>query len=142
MNETPEGAETLVRRFLGLMEARDLEAAEALMAPGARIVFPGGRVFTSQRAMVAAAGGRYQWVRKEIAAVESFPQADRSIVYVRGDLYGVNRFGVAFTGIRFVDRFVLHRGRIVSQEVWNDLAESGVLQARNGPPGDPPGGEP
>lgn len=41
----------------------------------------------------------------------------------RGDLYG-EKAGVAFEGVRYVDRITLRDGKIIRQEVWNDLAES------------------
>jgi hypothetical protein len=128
-----ENGAALVKRFLRLMEARDLETAEALMAPGAKITFPGGHEFTSQQEMVAAASGRYQWIKKKFedpegaSQIEAFKQDEDLIVYVRGTLYGVNLKDVPFEGIRFIDRFLLRNGRIVQQDVWNDLAESGVL---------------
>lgn len=125
-----EQAVQLVERFLRLMEERDLEAAETYMAQDARITFPGGRTFASQREMVAAAGGRYQWVKKQFDHLEAFAQGEAMVVYVLGTLYGLNRFDVPFSGVRFVDRFVLVDGRIVQQDVWNDLAESGVLARR------------
>jgi hypothetical protein len=46
-----------------------------------------------------------------------------------GTLYGLNNFGIEFAGVRYIDRFVVEGGLIVSQEVWNDLAESGVLNS-------------
>ena len=118
----------LVERFLRLMEKRDLAAAEALMAPGATIVFPGGKRFANQRDMVEAARGRYQWVEKHFACIDTMQQDGDTIVYVLGTLHGLNNHGVPFDGIRFIDRFVLRNGLIVSQEVWNDLAESGALE--------------
>jgi hypothetical protein len=42
-------------------------------------------------------------------------------------LYGENLQGVAFEGIRYVDVFVIKNGLIIEQRVWNDLAETGVL---------------
>ncbi len=121
-------AEALVKRFLRAMEARDLETAEALMAPGARITFPGNKVFSSQREMVEASRGRYQWVKKTFDQVDAFAVDDGQVVYVMGTLYGVNRHGVSFSDVRYIDRFLLKDGHIVQQDVWNDLAESGVLE--------------
>ncbi len=120
--------EQLVVRFLRTMEARELEAAEALMAPGASIVYPGGKRFASQAEAAGAAGGRYRWVKKTIDQIESFAGPDEVIVYVRGRLQGVNLHGVEFSEVRYIDRFALKDGLIVSQEVWNDLAESGALR--------------
>jgi hypothetical protein len=55
-------------------------------------------------------------------------EGQTGIVYVIGTLYGVNRQGVSFSNVRFIDRFVLRNGLIYQQDVWNDLAESGVLK--------------
>ncbi len=110
------------------MEARDLDTAEQMMADNARIIFPGGRVFTSQREMVESAKGRYRWVKKSFDHIDHFARDDGTeVVYIMGTLYGVNNHGVAFEGIRYIDRFVVRDGKITEQHVWNDLAESGVF---------------
>ncbi len=126
MNE--DEAISLVKQFLQLMEARDLKAAEAFRSPQASITFPGGKLFSSQSEMVAASRDRYQWVKKRSDHAEALVHEDRQVVYIMGTLYGVNRHGVAFSGVRYIDRFVLQDGLIIQQDVWNDLAETGVLQ--------------
>ena len=123
-----EEAINLVKRFLQLMEARDLTAAEALMSPQASITFPGNKRFASQNEMVAASRDRYQWVKKTFDHAEALISEDRQIVYLRGTLYGVNRHGASFSGVRYIDRFVLRDGLIIQQDVWNDLAETSVLR--------------
>ena len=40
-----------------------------------------------------------------------------------GTLYGAWPDGTAFEGNRYVDRFTVQDGLIVSMEVWNDSAE-------------------
>ena len=52
-------ARQLVQTFLRTMENRDLDAAEAMMAENAIIIFPGGKRFSSQHDMIASANGRY-----------------------------------------------------------------------------------
>lgn len=122
-------ARDLVQTFLRRMEERDLAAAEAMMADNAVIIFPGNRRFSSQHEMVAGAKGRYQWVKKTFDQMDAFsPDDGTEVVYIMGTLYGVNNSGVAFEGVRYIDRFVLRDGKIVEQHVWNDLAEMGVLQ--------------
>jgi ketosteroid isomerase-like protein len=123
-----EEAINLVKKFLQLMEDRDLAAAEALMSPQAWITFPGNKRFASQREVVAASRDRYQWVKKTFDQAEAIIDEDKQIVYILGTLSGVNRHGVSFSGIRYIDRFVLQEGLIIQQDVWNDLAETGVLQ--------------
>ncbi len=123
-------AKELVTRFLRLMEERDLETAESFMAPAAQIIFPSGKQFGSQREMVAAARDRYQWVKKRFDQIDALEEGNQAVVYVLGTLYGVNRYDVPFADVRYVDRFVVQNGQITRQEVWNDLAESGVLEQR------------
>ena len=124
-------AKDLIQTFLRTMEARDLEAAEQMMAAGATIVFPGGKVFNSQREMVESAKGRYRWVKKTFDHIDHVTRDDGvEVVYILGTLYGVNKHGVSFEGIRYIDRFVVREGEITQQHVWNDLAESGVLERR------------
>lgn len=122
-------AKELIQTFLRTMESRDLDTAEAMMADGALIIFPGGKVFRSQREMVQSAKGRYQWVKKTFDQIDYATQEDGSeLVYIMGTLYGVNNHGVEFEGIRYIDRFVIRDDKIIEQHVWNDLAETGALQ--------------
>ena len=123
-----EEAINLVTQFLSMMEARDLDGAESLMAPGAKITFPGGKQFVNQRAMVTASRDRYQWLKKKFEQVDFYHRGQTGIVTIIGTLYGVNRQGVSFSNVRFIDRFVLKDGLISQQDIWNDLAESGVLK--------------
>ncbi len=119
-----------VQEFLRRMEARDLEAAQALMDPGARITFPGPTVFKSQAEMVEASRGRYEWIKKTFDRTEVVTAEGAAVVYIMGTLYGVNRHGVPFSDIRYIDRFEVRGGLIARQDVWNDLAESGVLEQK------------
>lgn len=123
-----EEAINLVTDFLRMMEARDLDGAERFMAPEAKITFPGGKQFVNQHEMVAASRGRYQWVKKKFDQIDFYDDGQAGIVYVMGTLYGVNQQGFSFSNVRFIDRFVLKDGLIYQQDVWNDLAESGVLK--------------
>lgn len=113
------------------MERRALDEAGGWLAPGFVMVFPGPHRYTSLDEMVAGAKGRYLRVGKLIEDVESFERDGASVVYVRGTLHGVNVHGVEFSGVRFVDRFVIRGELIERQDVWNDLAESGVLARRS-----------
>ncbi|MFZ9751701.1 MAG: nuclear transport factor 2 family protein [Candidatus Nanopelagicales bacterium] len=120
-------ATALVDKFLQLNEDRDIEAAQAMMAPGCRIEFPGKREFASLADMVANAKGRYNWVRKHRDRYFVGSNGNQTVVTSIGTLYGENLSGVAFEGIRYVDVFVIEDGLIVEQMVWNDFGETGVL---------------
>ena len=133
MNDTHEvSADTparIVETVLRALERRDPGAA-GFVAPGARIVFPGGHEFRSLEKLAAWAFTRYRSVRKTLERIEELPvRADGvTTVYVYGTLEGEWLDGSPFAGIRFVDRFEIdENGLIVDQKVWNDLAEAKAL---------------
>ncbi len=121
----PDPAET-VRDFLAAMEARDLDRARGFLAEGFEMTFPGEARFTRLEELVAWARDRYRSVTKTIEAIEILPSADGVTVYCRGHLAGEWPDGTHFDGIRFIDRFDLAGGKLIRQEVWNDLAEVGA----------------
>ncbi len=120
-----------IDRFLALIAERRMEEASRYLAPSARIVFPPGRAFASMAEMAAGMQARYRSVDKVRERWDIWTREDgTTVVYNSGTLYGVNLHGVPFSGVRYLDRFELRNGLIVGQEVWNDLAESGVLERR------------
>lgn len=122
--------EAVVRAFLAKMEARDLEAARARLAPGFAMVFPGTGPMTTLEELIAWSKPRYSGVRKTFEAVEVSEAPDgAAVVWCRGTLAGDWPDGTAFSGIRFIDRFEVSGGLIRRQDVWNDLAE---IKAREG----------
>ena len=123
-----EAAERVVRAFLSALETRDLTAAGALLAPDVRMVFPGGVEHRDLDALVGDASQRYRRVGKRIASVEAHDGG--RVVYVLGTLHGVDLNDAPFEGVRFIDRFEIADGKIHRQDVWNDLAESGVVKQR------------
>ncbi|MGB4325076.1 MAG: nuclear transport factor 2 family protein [Candidatus Nanopelagicales bacterium] len=127
----------IVDEYLQLCEDRELDKASHFLASDAVIIFPGGRRYASLQEMAAASNGRYSWVRKlrNEYAVGQGVSADgkqEQIVTSIGTLYGEKLDGAPFDGIRYVDVFMLREGLIVRQEVWNDLAESGIIQLSEG----------
>lgn len=129
MSEAIRSAAVVATEFLAAMEERDISRARTYLADTVSMRFPNAE-YASLDAMIASAGGRYRWVKKRITASESFTADGADVVYVRGTLYGENLHGQPFEGIRFIDRFEFRDGKIVAQDVWNDLAESGVLARR------------
>lgn len=119
-----------VDRYLLLCEQRDLDTARKCLAPGAVLTFPGGLRYTVLEDMVADANRLYRWVRKHRTHYDVFVDDNGDHVVVsRGTLDGESLSGRQFTGVRYQDRFVFRDGLIVDQQVWNDLAASGVLEA-------------
>ncbi len=120
----------LVERYLTSLENRDLQAAAGCLAPGAVLVFPGGKVYSHPEEVAEGARHRYRWVRKTIERWDLLiGNRGKAVVYCLGTLWGEALDGTHFEGIRFIDRFELQDGLIARQEVWNDLAEAGVVRA-------------
>lgn len=116
-------AARVVDAFLEASMRPDPEAAAAFMAADVRITFTGGRVFAHPREATAFNAARYAWVKKRILRNDVVPGDGETIVYNLGELYGEWPDGTPFDGNRYVDRFVVRDGVIVSQDVWNDSAE-------------------
>src|SRR5262245_41531163 len=102
------------------MERRDLAAARTFLAPGFFMVFPGGRRFDTLEQLVDWARGRY---RRALKKYDRFDTAGDT-VYCFGSLYGELLDGTPYSGIRFIDRFTVKDGKLVDQNVWNDMGEA------------------
>ena len=112
----------LVWDFLTLFAERRYAEANAFLAPGCAMLFPGGTVFTDCTDLPKRSSAMYRWVKKEFARVDEFEAADGTVVYNHGGLRGEWADGTPFEGIRYIDRFLIRDGRIIDQKVWNDLA--------------------
>lgn len=116
-------ASALVQRFLETMQARDLPAAQQMLAPGFEMRFPGAEPMQRLEQLVEWGKGRYLRVGKVYERFDESWGDEATVVYCSGTLYGTWLDGSAFEGIRFIDRFEIVDGLIVRQDVWNDLAE-------------------
>lgn len=120
---TGTDAEATVRAYLAAMEARDLPLARSFLGEGFVMTFPSGVRMDSLEALVEWSKPRYRFVRKTYQRFDAMP----GLCYCFGTLCGEWPDGAPFEGIRFIDRFELSGGRIVRQDVWNDMGE--VLRA-------------
>lgn len=115
--------EQIVREYLAAMEARDLERASALLDPDFVMCFPGGVHLTRLTDLQAWAASRYRFVSKRYEGFDTLDRGERAVVYCRGVFDGESLDGTPIRDVRFIDRFELRRGRLIDQQVWNDLAE-------------------
>ena len=125
-------AESTVRAYLSAMEARDLDAARALLAPGFTMTFPGTAPMSALEDLIAWSKPRYNWVKKRYDRYDSVPGGT---VYCFGTLYGEWPDGTPFEGIRFIDRFEVAEGLLTRQDVWNDMGEVLRQTTAGGPQG-------
>jgi ketosteroid isomerase-like protein len=117
-------ASEMVRKFLALMQARDLSAASALLAPGFEMHFPGQPAMHALDELVNWTQGRYSSIAKDYERFDESWADGFTVVYCSGTLRGVWLDGSSFEGVRFIDRFEIADGKIRRQDVWNDLAET------------------
>lgn len=137
----PAEAIATVDTYLQLCEERRLDEAGAYLAEGARLIFPGGTVFTDLASMAEHGTRRYKGLRKQRSEfMTGTRHGDGATICVSsGTLEGRSLEGATFSGIRYVDMFVLADGLIREQRVWNDLAEEGVAGPSAGSNADPTG---
>jgi hypothetical protein len=116
-----------VTSFLRLVEERRLDEAALHLADDVTITFPGGRTFSSLEEQVVSSAGRFRSVRKVFERFDVVEVDESIIIYSFGTLEGEGLDGRSFSGVRYIDRFVLRDGLIVDQKVWNDLGETDVI---------------
>lgn len=122
----------VVEDFLARLEAGDAAGAAQHLAPTRVMRFPGGVEHPDLDSLAAVSRRRYRSVGKVRQRYETWSAEDGcDVVLSTGTLFGENLHGVRYAGVRYVDRFRLRDGRIEEQDVWNDLAESRVLEARS-----------
>ncbi len=126
---TPSDPAEFVRHYLAVMEARDLEAARACLAEDFVMNFPAAPGLRTLEALIAWSAPRYRFVNKTYDQIEAYADGALAVVYVRGRLHGEWPDGAAFADIRFIDRFEVKAGRLVRQDVWNDLGEAAAAAA-------------
>lgn len=115
----------VVKGYLAAMEAREIEAARAMLGEGFAMIFPGTAPMHTLEEMIAWSKPRYRSIAKTFDGFDAMQGAgDAAIVYCRGTLSGEYHDGRTFGGIRFIDRFEVTDGKITRQEVWNDMAET------------------
>ncbi|WP_435140338.1 tautomerase family protein [Pseudopelagicola sp. nBUS_19] len=114
----------IVKNFLVAMEARKLEVARDLLANNFEMTFPGGVVMHRLEELIVWAQPRYKFVTKTYDGFDAMQSnGDAAVVFARGTLQGEYLDGSSFESVRFIDRFEMINGKIVKQEVWNDMAE-------------------
>jgi len=129
--DTLGAAAKLVWDFLALFAEQRYADANGFLAPGCRMVFPGGMEFTDCTALPGRSSAIYRWVNKVFERFDEIETADGVVVYNFGTLRGEWTDGEPFEGIRYIDRFLVRDGKIADQKVWNDLCIAASARARS-----------
>jgi hypothetical protein len=121
----------IVEEYLRLHMIPDPDAARQFCAPELEIRFTGNRLMHDPAEATAFNRARYKWVKKKFGPthVVAAGTPEATTVYQTGTLYGEWLDGTPFEGNRYVDRYVVSRGKIVKMEVWNDSAEILLVRA-------------
>lgn len=125
-------AQQTVETYLDLSMVPDPEGAARHVAPGYRLIFTGGRKFSSPADSAAFNAKRYKWVKKRFLRTDAaYDETTGEVrVFNTGYLYGEWPDGTPFETNRYIDIFTVRDGLIVESQVWNDSAE--LLLDRNG----------
>jgi hypothetical protein len=126
----------IVEEYLRALMIPDPVAARRYIGPELEIRFTGNRLMHDPAECAAFNAGRYKWVKKKFGPthVAEGGTEDETVVYQTGTLYGEWPDGTPFEGNRYVDRYVVRRGKIVRMEVWNDSAEWLLVRAGHAKP--------
>ena len=130
-SRNPTHPAAIVEEYLRLHMIPDPDAARQFCAPDFEIRFTGNRPMHDPAEATAFNRSRYRWVKKKFGPthVVGGGSADATIVYQTGTLYGEWLDGTPFEGNRYVDRYLVRRGKIAFMEVWNDSAEILLVRA-------------
>ena len=130
MSDAVHEARRLVEAYLEASMIPDPVKARTFVAPDVRITFTGGRRFSDPGESSGFNAKRYRWVKKrfERTDVVAGATADEAIVYNIGALYGEWPDGTPFDGNRYVDRFVVSRGKIVRMGSQFSTSEARVAE--------------
>jgi len=120
-----KAAKAIVEAYLERSMVPDPVGAAAYVAEGFKLVFTGGRRFSGPSESAGFNARRYAWVKKRFVRTDAVLDAETGDVHVynTGYLYGEWKDGTAFETNRYMDKFVVRSGKIVSTDVWNDSAE-------------------
>ncbi len=114
----------IVKTFLQHLGSRELNKARSFCHPDFTMIFPDSNPMSNLEALIEWSRQRYTRIKKDNMAYEALhAPGDETIVYCTGTLHGEFLDGSEFNDVRFIDRFELINGKIIQQQVWNDLGE-------------------
>lgn len=118
-------AKEIVEAYLERSMVPDPVGAAAYISNDFQLVFTGGRRFSDPAESSAFNAKRYAWVKKKFLRTDAALDSETGDVHVynTGYLYGAWKDGTTFETNRYMDKFVVRDGKIVSTDVWNDSAE-------------------
>ena len=109
-----------VKKYLKAVDNREVDSAYAYVGTAFKVTYAGGKIFTSLPQFLQWIGSRYTSIERTVEEFDQSHGETESVVYCQGTLSGVTRDGTQFSDVRFVDRFTVSKGLILSQQNWTD----------------------
>ena len=116
-------ARSVVRTFIEAVNERNVEATRAATGPGLTMTFPGNTVMHSIDEFFAWVAGRSPKSAYLYDTIDVLEDGDALVAYACGSVVGETASGLAFSGVRVIDKFVIRNGRVVEKEAWSDMAD-------------------
>jgi limonene-1,2-epoxide hydrolase len=113
----------VVQQFIKGVNERDGDTVRKFASADIHMTFPGDVVIRSVDEFFTWLAGRSPRSVYDYEAIDIVTLEDRSVVYASGRVNGVTASGVAFSGVRVMDKFMIQDGRVVTKEAWSDMAE-------------------
>jgi hypothetical protein len=113
----------VVEQFIKGVNERDADTVRAFAGPDLHMTFPGGVVIRSVNEFFEWLAGRSPQSVYVYDVIDIVTLDDRTVAYASGQVEGVTVSGLAFTGVRVIDKFVIQDGLVVKKEAWSDMAE-------------------
>ena len=116
-------ARSVVHAFIQAVNERDLEATRAATGPGLTMTFPGNTEMHSIDEFFTWVAGRSPKSAYLYDTIDVIEDGDALVAYASGSVEGETVSGLAFSGVRVIDRFVIRKGKVVQKEAWSDMAD-------------------
>lgn len=116
-------ARKVVEKFIKGVNERNADLVREFASPQLHMTFPGGIVMRDVDEFFSWLAGRSPRSVYLYNAIDVVLLEDRAVAYASGSVEGATASGVAFAGVRVMDKFVIQDGLVVAKEAWSDMAE-------------------
>lgn len=116
-------AREVVEQFIKGVNERSAEAVRAVASEQIEMTFPGGLVMRSVEEFFDWLAGRSPRSTYTYDVIDIVTQEDRVVAYAGGRAEGITATGVAFSGVRVMDKFVIREGRVIAKEAYSDMSD-------------------
>jgi len=121
-DQLTRGVVEAITRFQAACCAGRAAEARGMVSDRAEFVMPFA-AFSDIDQVVEWGRRRFRWIEKDHHSWDVGSAADGGVTVIDvGTVHGETAAGIAFREVRFADRLLVRKGRVVRHEAWNDLA--------------------